>query len=475
MAAKIRVRFAPSPTGFMHLGSVKIALLNYLFARQSKGTFILRIEDTDANRNLEEAKLQIIKDLEWLDLSYDEGPLKGGPHAPYAQSERAAIYEEQLNQLINDCKVYRCFCTLEELENKREKQRAMGKPPRYDRTCLNYSDDKIKAKLVANTPFVWRFKINHDQLFEIPDMAKGTINFDMKNFGDFALTRHDGTCTFMFVNFIDDWLMGITHVIRGEDHLSNTAMQAALYDAFAVPLPQFWHQPIICNKEGEKLSKRDFGFSLEDLKAAGYLSEAISNYMATVGVSFAEEIQSLSDLVKNYDFANIHSTGAIRYDVDKLTWFNHKWITKIDHEALVKQVKPFLLTAHPAAQHLDEEKISYLVSKVKLDLKTLNDIGHLLAFYFRAPATALHEIEKVLGKEKAMLAIKIINECSRHLDNSDLFVQSLKDHAQKDGLKTKEVFGPLRYLITGSFEGIGMHDLLHMIDKEEIKKRLHGI
>lgn len=472
----VRVRFAPSPTGFMHLGNVRASVLNYLFARQKRGTFILRIEDTDMSRNLEEAKVRIVKDLQWLNLKYDEGPLVGGNFGPYQQSERQELYKKHLYELAELQKVYRCFCSVEMLEERRKKQLAAGLPPRYDRTCLHLSDDKIKAKLAVNLPFIWRFKGNDLQIFEIHDMAKGKVTFEMKHFSDFAITREDGSFTFIFVNFIDDWLMKITHVIRGEDHLSNTAMQAALYDAFAVKLPTFWHLPLICNQAGEKLSKRDFGFSLEDLKMAGFLPEAIINYLATIGASFEQEIQSVQELVKSFNFDHVPSTSNIKYDLDKLTWTNHKWIALLSPEELYKRVEPFLHAAHPASAQVPREKLVALVNHVRSDIKTLVDVGPLLAFLFQEPEVMTEKLAEVFGPEKTKTALEIINQNSSKLDEStEVFLESIKTSAQQQGLKTKEIFGPLRYLLTGKTEGLGMHDLFGMLNKEIAKKRLGKI
>jgi len=469
----VRVRFAPSPTGFMHLGNVRASVLNYLFARQKKGTFILRIEDTDAVRNVEEAEARIIQDLKWLNLSYDEGPFVGGNFGPYLQSERTELYQKQLDTLVEYKKIYRCFCTAEILEEKRKKQLAAGKPPRYDRTCAIISDDKIKAKVAANLPFIWRFKLNELQQFEINDLAKGKVTFDMKHFSDFAITRPDGTFTFIFVNFVDDWFMKITHIIRGEDHLSNTGMQAALYDAFAVKLPTFWHLPIICNQAGEKLSKRDFGFSLEDLKAAGFLPEAISNYLVIIGGSFEQEIQSTNELVKSFNFDHVPSTSSIKYDVDKLTWINHKWIAQLSPEELYLRVEPFLQAAHPASKQMAREKLVVLVNQIKSDLRTLVDVGPQLAFLFNEPEIVTEKLTEIFGPEKTKTALEIIGQNVTKLDEStDFFLESIKTSAQQNSLKTKEIFGPLRYLLTGKTEGIGMHDLFGMLEREVIKKRL---
>jgi glutamyl-tRNA synthetase len=475
MNSAIRVRFAPSPTGFMHLGSVRTALLNYLFAQKKQGTFVLRIEDTDASRNLEAARLGILRDMAWLGLPYHEGPEVGGHYGPYYQSQRDAIYQEHLQTLIADCKAYRCFCSAQDLDAKREKQIAMGKPPRYDRTCLGYSADKIKAKLAANIPFVWRFNLNQDQMVQIQDIARGTISFELKNFSDFSLTRPDGTCTFMFVNFIDDWLMRITHVIRGEDHLTNTALQAALYDAFRVPQPKFWHLQIICNAFGEKLSKRDFGFSLDDLRNEGFLPHAINNYMGTVGVSFAEEIQDLTQLANNYTFDNLHAAGGVRYDVEKLTWFNHKWIGRLDEHELYKHIKPFLHQAYAQTITMPEAEALMLINKVRSELYRLTDIKTALQFYFAEPVIDYSKLEVLLGAEKITSLKGIVQSAQEHIATPDLFVKTVKDSGVAQGFKVKEIFSSLRYLLTGSFEGIGIVDLVTLLDAATVTKRLDAL
>src|SRR5579863_4599044 len=258
---KVRVRFAPSPTGMMHLGNVRAALINFLFAHQKKGTFVLRIEDTDAQRMLDPEAKKIIEDLAWLGLTYDEGPHVGGPYAPYFQSERMNLYQEKLHLLKEKNLIYRCFCSEEELAKRRDRQQALKLPPRYDRTCLALSEKEINHLLDNNTLFIWRFKLDHQRSVTITDLAHGETTFKLSNFSDFAITRQDGSFTFIFANFVDDLLMKITHIFRGEDHLSNTANQAALFAAAGAPLPIYWHLPILCNLEGKKLSKRDFGFS----------------------------------------------------------------------------------------------------------------------------------------------------------------------------------------------------------------------
>lgn len=472
MEKKIRVRFAPSPTGFMHLGNIRAALCNYIFARQKNGTFILRLEDTDQERNVDEAGLKIIKDLSWLGIGYDEGPMVGGPHAPYLQSERTNVYKTHLDDLIATQKVYRCFCTPETLEEKRKEQAKKGLPPRYDRTCLHLSDEQIKEKLESKTPFLWRFKINQDQVFSVKSMARGEITFDMKNFSDFALTRSDGSFTFLFTNFVDDWLMEVSHVIRGEDHLSNTAMQAALFDALAVNLPTFWHLPMICNSEGKKLSKRDFGFSLDDLKSEGFLPQAICNYLAIIGGSFKEEIQSIDELIHNFDFENIHATGSIRYDVEKLKWINHKWIERLDVKELAPFIVPFLHSASLASQEVDENKLLLYIEKVKSDCKTLKDFVGALQFCFEDPKIDVAEIDEWAGKDKTNIIAALLDDVISYAEQRELFLKTLKREGKEKGLRPKELLGTVRYLLTGSFQGLSIIDVLEMLSAEQIVRRL---
>ena len=471
MLKTTRVRFAPSPTGFMHLGNIRVALLNYLFARQKNGTFVLRIEDTDASRNVNEAVLRIMKDLEWLGIGYDEGPEVGGKFGPYLQSERDHLYRNKLKELIGTGRVYRCFCKQDRLEEMRKRQAAAGKPPRYDRACLDYSQDKIDRKLDAGLKFIWRFKINEHQLLDIHDMGRKKITFDMKNFSDFAITRQDGSFTFMFANFVDDWLMKISHVIRGEDHLSNTAMQAAMYDAFAVKAPTFWHLPIICNERGEKLSKRDFGFSLQDLKSAGFLAQAICNYLAIIGGSFLDEVQSVESLISNFNFDDIRSHGSINYDVEKLRWLNHKWIEKIPLEDLVEQLQPFLHEAFPSGKYVDISKLTKLVAAIRPELKTLCDVGSVAKFYFQEPVFDKKLLEQKIGQDVCTSVLDLIKNNLSDLGEPETFLKNLKSQAKDSGVKIKDLFMTLRYLLTGDFHGMGVKDLFEVLEVDRVEKR----
>jgi glutamyl-tRNA synthetase len=470
--SKIRVRFAPAPTGMMHLGNIRAALMNYLFAKQKDGTFVLRIEDTDHERNFDPQATKITEDLTWLHLMFTEGPGKGGPYPPYFQSQRDHIYQEKARELEERNAIYRCFCTPEELELKRERQRMLKLPPRYDRTCLHRSAADIQKLLEEKTPFIWRFKLNHDEAITITDLAHGNIKFEMKNFSDFPLTRQDGSFTFVFANFVDDYTMHMTHVFRGEDHLTNTAVQAALYKSFNAPLPIFFHMPILCNIHGQKLSKRDFGFSLRDLKKEGFTPEAIVNYLGIIGGSFEKEIMPLDELAHAINFDNMQTTGHIKYDVEKLRWMNHKWIERYSPSQLATACRPFLEEAYPQAKSLGEDTLSQLLQTIKTDLMTLVDCVSALEFYFAAPTIQKVDIQAVIDSAHINKLGTIMRDNLNLINDHNSFVNTLKKAAQDNNIPLKELFRFARLALTGKTNGPAIHDLLSMLGSENARERL---
>jgi len=470
--AGVRVRFAPSPTGLMHLGNVRAALMNYLFAFQKNGTFVLRIEDTDPERNFDPGAKHIIADLQWLELPYAEGPEVGGQFAPYFQSERMETYQQALQKLIDQKAVYRCFCTTEELEKKRQRQISMRMAPRYDRTCLKLSDDEIQKKVDAGTPFIWRMHLDHEKKVEIQDIAHGSMKFELKNFSDFPLTRQNGTYTFMFANFVDDMAMKISHVLRGEDHVTNTAGQATLYEAMNTPVPMFWHLPILCDIHGKKLSKRDFGFSLKDLKDTGYLPEAVCNYLAIIGGSFEQEIMSLEELAKNMNFDHTNAKGQIKFDNQKLDWINHKWIARYDSAKLAPLCLPFLIKEFPQAEKLTEETLTRLIDTIKTDLVLLKDITSALKFYFEAPQLSKANIISVVDEKELEKVIPLVSEQIEGLSNPETFLSILKEKAKEQTIALKALYSFLRLALMGTTKGPGIKELIIMLGNEEAKKRL---
>lgn len=468
----IRVRFAPAPTGVMHLGNIRTALMNFLFAKQHHGTFVLRIEDTDTQRNFDPNARQIIEHLEWLGLDYDEGPNKGGPYAPYFQSQRTPLYQKSLEHLQAGNFIYRCFCTTQELEKKRERQIILKIAPRYDRTCLQLTNEQIEKLCADNVPFVWRVKLDHDAQVTINDLARGPVKFDLKNFSDFPLTRADNTFTFIFANFVDDMLMNITHVFRGEDHLSNTANQAALYHMFNFPLPTYYHLPILCNIQGQKLSKRDFGFSIIDLQKGGFLPAAIGNYLATLGGSFKQEIIPFAELAAQVSFEHLHAGGQIKYDETKLKWFNHHFIIATNPVILTEQCLPFIVSAFPAAHEVPPHKLTELIQLIKTEMHTLTDAAPLLSFFFHQPAVTLADFLAVTSPESLKKITAALPAMLTLLPNPEAFVASLKATAQANTIALKEMFCFIRLALTGSIKGLGIKELIMMLGLEETQTRL---
>lgn len=467
----VRVRFAPSPTGIMHIGNIRTALLNYIFAKKHNGSFILRIEDTDQKRNFDPGAQQILQDLAWLNLSYNEGPRVGGPHAPYFQSERTAIYQEQLAKLIAQKLVYRCFCTEEVLEKKRERAIALKQAPRYDQTCLKLTEDQVTYLLNEKTPHIWRFKFDRSKSIQFEDLARGTAVFDPTHFTDFPLTRTDGTATFLFANVIDDMLMQITHVLRGEDHFSNTVNQVALFHAFGAPVPTYWHLPIICSTSGKKLSKRDFGFSLNDLKESGFLPEAIVNYLGIIGASFAQEILSLDELVTAFDFTH-PKCGSIQYDVEKLRWVNNQWISKATPDQLEKLVAPYVYEAYPEARTLEHATLIKLITMVQPELATTRDIVNALEFYFSKPTLFKALFTEHIAPADLDKIVGITTALKGQFGNPEQFVESLKKQAKEEKIPAKAVFVFLRLALTGQIHGQTMNDLLALLTPRTVEERI---
>jgi glutamyl-tRNA synthetase len=456
----IRVRFAPSPTGMLHLGNMRTALMNYIFAMRYQGTFILRIEDTDQQRNFDPEGKKIIEDMNWLGFAYTEGP--------YYQSTRTALYQRMLDILYEKEQVYRCFCSQEALEQRRQRQLALKLPPRYERTCATLEHSIIAEQLEQQVPFVWRMKVDASSDIILQDLARGHVSFNLKHFSDFPLTRQDGSFTFIFANCIDDIDMNITHVLRGEDHLSNTVNQAVIYRALNATVPVFWHTPMICNVEGKKLSKRDFGFSLNDLRDAGYLPEAINNYMGIIGGSFENEIMSATELADAIDFEKINATGHIKYDVEKLTWVNHKWISTYDTEKLASLCLPHLASEYPDVYTLEKKVLIDLIKLVQSDIKTLKECVKALTFYWHRPVI-MHD---QLPTETPSLLTKIIQEQSINMVSVSLFMENVKTACAQTEIPLKKLFPVLRYALTGSQNGASVLEIMNILGVEETRIRL---
>lgn len=457
--SNVRVRFAPSPTGWMHLGNARIALLNALFAKKYSGTFILRIEDTDQTRNIDPEGKQILKDLIWLGISIDEGPTW--------QSKRNAIYQSYLDRLITENLVYRCFETNEELEQKRQRQLARGLPPKYDRAGLKLSHEEIAQNLAEKKPFIWRLKLPAGSV-QITDIAHGVMTFDLENFSDISLTRQDGTFTFIFANCVDDIEMKVSHVIRGGDHLTNTTVQAVIYELFKAPKPTFYHTPLLCSNDGKKLSKRDFGSSLDDFKRAGFLPEALCNYLGIIGGTFVDEIMPFDELAAAIHFDESSPKGTVHFDMEKLRWVNHKWIGRLSVEEVTHRVLPFFQESFPECA-ITETQLKPLIALIQSEMTTLRDAVEMLSFIFA----------RIPTDEELLMAHGIVNYknffsdlFAQIPDDAGTFVDIIKAACKTEKLPLREVFALMRIALTGTPQGIGVKDLMIMLGMTEAVKRL---
>ena len=338
----VTVRFAPSPTGYLHLGSARTGLYNYIFARQRGGRFILRIEDTDPSRSTEEAIAQIVRSLREMGLDWDEGPGRPGPHGPYRQTERGHIYEEHIARLLAGGHLYPCFCTPQELEAEREQARREDRAWVYSGRCRRLPRDEVERRLAAGEPHTLRMRVPPGRTV-FHDMLRGEVAFDNETIGDFIVRRSDGTVTYNLAVVVDDVSMEITHVIRGDDHISNTPKQVVIYEALGAPVPEFLHMPLLFGTDRKKLSKRHGATKIEQLTAMGFLVEVVRNYLCFLSTEFDEEMitWTLDDLVANFDVTRLNTSASI-FDPDKLRWMNGRYIRAMDAEWLGERLVAYL-------------------------------------------------------------------------------------------------------------------------------------
>lgn len=458
----IRVRFAPSPTGYLHIGGVRTALFNYLFARHHGGRFILRIEDTDRSRSTEDSIKAIIEGMKWLGLEWDEGPFR--------QTERLSIYREKAETLLREGKAYYCYCTPEELDERRKEALSKGRIPKYDGRCKN-----LKTPIEGRTPAI-RFVSSDEGQTIVDDLIRGKVVFDNIQLDDLIILRSDGFPTYNFSVVVDDISMGITHVIRGDDHLNNTPRQIQLYQALGYEPPRFAHLPMILGSDRTRLSKRHGATSIMAYKEMGYLPEAMINYLSRLGWSYGDqEIFSKEELIEKFSLENIGKSAAI-FNPEKLLWLNSQYIMKTDAQKLALMVIPFLVREGiiSEGQPLDPIWLSKAVSTFKERAKTLVELARSLRFYI---------VEYVEYDEKAKA--KFLNEKSRDLlIELKQVLESLKDFSaseiekifrsiiEKYNIKLGSLAQPVRVAITGGTESPGIFEVLEIVGKEKTIKRL---
>lgn len=472
---KVRVRFAPSPTGPLHIGGARSALFNFLFAKRYGGEFIVRIEDTDLERSSRDYEAEIIESLEWLGITWDEGIKVGGPNGPYRQTERLDIYQRWVDILVSTGWAYPCFCTEEELEEEREQLMKQGETPRYLGRCRNLDEAERQAKLAQGLRPTIRFRVPEHRVFVVEDLVRGRVAFESENMGDFIIVKSDGLPTYNFAVVIDDHLMGITHVIRAEEHLSNTPRQLMIYEALGLEPPKFAHISLILGADRQKMSKRHGATSVIQYRQQGYLPEALVNFLALLGWApeGEEEIMSLADIANSFSLERVAKNPAV-FDVDKLNWINQQYIKRKSTEELKELLWPFIERAgyRDEVKSLGDEKYTLLVETMRDYLVCLSDITDKLDLVFK-DAEPDHEAEKVLLQEGVVQVLRLCSE--RILDQEaspqemDKFLKSLVKDA---GVSAKKVYMPLRAALTGKVKGPELPYLMALWGTNEVRRRL---
>lgn len=479
MTSNVRVRFAPSPTGHLHIGGARTAIYNWAFARHHGGTFVLRIDDTDQERSTEENTQQILRSLRWLGLDWDEGPEIGGDFGPYYQMQRFDTYGEALEKLKSNGHAYPCFCTPEELEVKREGARVAGGYSGYDRTCRAIPHDEALARVAAGEPHVWRVKVPEDRGdITIDDAIRGTVTWPIDAMDDFILVRTDGTPTYMFASVVDDWTMGMTHIIRGDDHLSNTPRQIVVYEALEANVPTFAHMGLIFGADGKRLSKRHGATSVEAYAEEGYLPETLLNYLALLGWSI-DDATTLFDrarLVEEFDLGRVSKNPSV-WDPEKLEWMNGVYIRDLSAAEFVDRMLPWLeeaglLDGRWASEHRDW--LLEIVPLVNERVKVMRDIVPTIAFLFGDeididPAAA----EKVLSVDGAGRALDAAADALSEVDmRPDAVEEALRALPERLELKPKAVFQAVRVAVTGSAVSPPLFESIVLLGRERTLARI---
>lgn len=486
--SEIRVRFAPSPTGYLHIGGLRTALYNYLFARAKGGKFILRIEDTDRTRLVEDAIENLIKSLEWSGIDYDEGVfiedgkvVEKGEYGPYIQSNRLDIYKKYVDMLIEKGYAYYCFCSKDRLEHLREEQRIKGQVPKYDGLCRSVSIEEAKKRIEAGEEYVIRLKLPHDRNITFNDLVRGKVTINTDEIDDQVLMKSDGFPTYHLAVVVDDHLMKITHIVRGEEWLSSTPKHVYLYEAFGWDVPEFVHLPTVLNKNKKKLSKRQGDVSVEDFRNRGYLPEGIVNYLALVGWSPEDnkEILNLEELTERFSFERVGKSGGI-FDTDKLNWVNSHYVKEYPLEKLAELSIPFveksgLLSKEEIEKNWDWYLI--LIDTVKESIDKLEDISEEVKFLFGELEITEEEAREELQKEHVKDLLEAFIEVINSYDEItvDIAKTLMKDVQKKSGVKGKNLYMPVRAAISGNVHGPEMSNVIYLLGKDKLIERVEKV
>jgi len=476
IVSEVRVRFAPSPTGYLHVGGLRTALYNYLFARRQNGTFILRIEDTDRARYVEGAVENLIQTLHWAGLEFDEGPGKGGPKGPYIQSGRLEIYRQHAKLLIDSGNAYYAFDTAEELEATRKTQEKLRLPTKYDRRALKLTREEVQAKLSAGLPHVVRMKVPDQSTVAFDDNIRGHVEFSTDQIDDQVLLKSDGYPTYHLANVVDDHLMSVTHVIRGEEWLSSTPKHVLLYRFFGWELPVFAHLPLLLNPDKSKLSKRQGDVAVEDYRQKGYLKEALVNFVAFLGWNPGDEreIFSLEELVKEFSLERVGQSGAV-FNVEKLDWMNFQHLKKKPDAEVLAMVKEQLSQSAFKGMHFQDSYLLSVISAMRERMTFVKDVLEKSPYFFQPPDQYDPDVVKKRWKPTTPEHLRKLAEEFSDLVNpqKEDFETALKRTATTLNLGAGELIHPLRLAVSGVGGGPGLYDILSIIGKDETISRIN--
>ncbi|MFC1617923.1 glutamate--tRNA ligase [Patescibacteria group bacterium] len=481
---KIVTRFAPSPTGMMHVGSLRTALYNYLWAKHNQGKFILRIEDTDQERLVEGAVTQIIKTLDWAGLEYDEGSILGeqekGDHGPYIQSKRLDIYRQHVDKLLKSGAAYRCFCTREEVEKMREQQQARGVPTMYDRRCLKLTEQQVREKLDAGDSFVVRLKIPRDGVTAFKDVVRKRVQFENKLIDDQVLLKSDGFPTYHLAVVVDDYLMGVNYVIRGEEWLPSTPKHILLYLAFGWKPPKYAHLPLLVDKQKRKLSKRHGDVSVDDFIKKGYLKEAIINFVALLGWNpkSTEEIFTLSGLVEKFALQDVHKAAAV-FDTDKLDWINGKYIRDMTPLEVLDKAEHYLSSV-PGYDKMKTDK-DFICAAIKLEqprIKRFDELPDAIGFFFADeleydPQGLIwrksDQAKTIAALEQAINKLESFSEANWQQDSLE---KQMLAFAKESDIDNGTMFWPIRFALSGKDRSPSPFEIMQVLGKEKSLNRI---
>jgi nondiscriminating glutamyl-tRNA synthetase len=473
-AEKPRVRFAPSPTGDLHVGNARTALFNRMFARHYGGEFIVRIEDTDAVRTSKDFERRILEDLRWLAIDWDEGPGAGGEKGPYHQRERLDLYDHYLKKLLRAGCVYLCYCTEEELEAERADLVFRKMTPRYMGKCRNLNDSDRRTLAEQGRKPSYRFRVGTGWI-EFDDLIRGAMKFDAGAMGDFIIVRSNGIPAYNFAVVVDDHLMSISHVIRGEDHLSNTALQLLIYRALDLKPPLFAHHALILGKDRSKLSKRHGSVAVREFRERGILPEALVNYLALLGSSFSggREVCPLEEMVSSFSLDRAGKSGAI-FDEDKLKWLNGIYIRQGDLHSLTERLLPFIRAAGYDVDTVDRLWLERVVDAVRSDLAMLSDIGDHLDIFFDDRYALSGEAQRLLREEEALRVVGALQESldDPHFSADNFYQEIIGSVEGRTGAKGKRLFLPIRAAVTGKIRGPELDRVFAILSPASLKHRV---